>query len=164
MLGALVMQSLAFGLSFVGLSSPIQNIVAGIVLVVAVGFDSYNRRRATWRHEGRAMTMAEQVPQAEMRNVQVAFGGVQAVGDVSIDLHREEVVGLVGGNGAGKSTLMRSLSGAHKVDSGEILVDGQPSTITNPRDAKTFASRPSTRRWPWPATSTRPRTCSSGAS
>lgn len=44
-LGALVMSSLAYGLSFIGLSSPIQDIVAGIVLVVAVGFDTYNRRR-----------------------------------------------------------------------------------------------------------------------
>ena len=46
-LGALVMQSLAFGLAFMGLSSPVQNIAAGIVLVIAVGFDSWNRRRGT---------------------------------------------------------------------------------------------------------------------
>ena len=45
-LGALVMQSLAFGLSFIGLSSPVQNMVAGLVLIVAVGFDSWNRRRS----------------------------------------------------------------------------------------------------------------------
>ena len=44
-LGALVMQSLAYGLSFMGFASPIQNIVAGIVLVVAVGADAWNRRR-----------------------------------------------------------------------------------------------------------------------
>jgi D-xylose transport system permease protein len=44
-LGALVMQSLAFGLSFIGLSSPVQNMVAGLVLIVAVGFDAWNRRR-----------------------------------------------------------------------------------------------------------------------
>jgi D-xylose transport system permease protein len=44
-LGALVMSSLAYGLSFIGLSSPIQDIVAGIVLVIAVGFDTINRRR-----------------------------------------------------------------------------------------------------------------------
>ena len=44
-LGALVMGSLSYGLSFIGLSSPIQDIVAGIVLIVAVGFDAYNRRR-----------------------------------------------------------------------------------------------------------------------
>ena len=44
-LGALVVYTLKYGLSFVGLSSPIQDIVAGIVLVVAVGFDTINRRR-----------------------------------------------------------------------------------------------------------------------
>jgi D-xylose transport system permease protein len=44
-LGALVMSSLAYGLSFMGLSSPIQDIVAGVVLIIAVGFDTYNRRR-----------------------------------------------------------------------------------------------------------------------
>jgi D-xylose transport system permease protein len=44
-LGAFVMQSLAYGLAFVGVNSPTQNIVAGVVLVVAVGFDTYNRRR-----------------------------------------------------------------------------------------------------------------------
>ena len=44
-LGALVMSSLAYGLSFIGLSSPIQDIVAGIVLIVAVALDTINRRR-----------------------------------------------------------------------------------------------------------------------
>jgi D-xylose transport system permease protein len=46
-LGALVIQSLAYGLSYLGIGTPIQNIVSGIVLVVAVGLDSWNRRRAT---------------------------------------------------------------------------------------------------------------------
>jgi len=71
-----------------------------------------------------------------MRNISVAFGGVHAVRDVSIDLLPGEVVGLVGGNGAGKSTLMRVLSVAQRADSGEILINGQPKPITNPRDAK----------------------------
>jgi D-xylose transport system permease protein len=44
-LGAFVLQSLAYGLAFIGVNSPTQNVVAGIVLVVAVAFDSYNRRR-----------------------------------------------------------------------------------------------------------------------
>jgi D-xylose transport system ATP-binding protein len=74
-----------------------------------------------------------------MRNINVAFGGVHAVRDVSINLYEGEVVGVVGGNGAGKSTLMRVLSGAHRADSGEILVKGEPTTIDNPRDAKTYA-------------------------
>jgi len=46
-LGAFVMQSLAYGLSFNGVNSPTQNVVAGIVLVIAVGFDTLNRRRGT---------------------------------------------------------------------------------------------------------------------
>jgi len=75
-------------------------------------------------------------PLVEMRDVRVAFGGVHAVENVSIDLFAGEVMGLVGGNGAGKSTLMRVLSGAHPADSGEILIDGQPAPISNPRDAK----------------------------
>jgi D-xylose transport system permease protein len=45
-LGALVMQALAYGLAFLGQPTPVQNIVSGIVLVVAVGFDTWNRRRA----------------------------------------------------------------------------------------------------------------------
>jgi D-xylose transport system permease protein len=44
-LGAFVMQSLAYGMSFNGINSPTQNVVAGIVLIVAVGFDTWNRRR-----------------------------------------------------------------------------------------------------------------------
>jgi D-xylose transport system ATP-binding protein len=51
-------------------------------------------------------------------------------------LHAGEVVGLVGGNGAGKSTLMHTLSGAHPADSGEILINGEPVTIRNPREAR----------------------------
>jgi D-xylose transport system ATP-binding protein len=75
-------------------------------------------------------------PLVAMRNINVAFGGVKAVDGVSVDVRPGEVMGLVGGNGAGKSTLMRALSGAHKADSGEILFDGRPVTIANPRDAK----------------------------
>jgi D-xylose transport system permease protein len=44
-LGAFVMQSLAYGLSFMGVNSPGQNVVAGIVLILAVGFDTFSRRR-----------------------------------------------------------------------------------------------------------------------
>ena len=82
--------------------------------------------------------VTERVPLVEMRNIRVSFGGVRAVDEVSISLYPGEVLGLVGGNGAGKSTLIRTLSGAHRADSGEILIDGQPQVIGNPRDAKAF--------------------------
>jgi D-xylose transport system ATP-binding protein len=77
-------------------------------------------------------------PLVEMRDINVAFGGVHAVRNATIDLHTGEVIGLVGGNGAGKSTLMRTLSGAHPPDSGQILVDGKAVSIGNPRDAKGY--------------------------
>jgi len=83
-----------------------------------------------------APTDDEQQPLVSLRNIRVAFGGVHAVEDVSIDLHAGEVVAVVGGNGAGKSTLMHTLSGAHPADSGEIRISGQPVTIHNPREAR----------------------------
>jgi D-xylose transport system ATP-binding protein len=78
----------------------------------------------------------EQTPLVEMRKMNVSFGGVHAVEDVNIELLPGEILALVGGNGAGKSTLIKTLSGAQRADSGEILVDGQPVTIATPRDAK----------------------------
>jgi D-xylose transport system ATP-binding protein len=82
------------------------------------------------------MTKAQTPPLVEMHDISVAFGGVHAVEHVTVTLNQSEVVGLVGGNGAGKSTLMRVLSGAHPADSGDLLIDGQKVTISNPRDAK----------------------------
>jgi D-xylose transport system ATP-binding protein len=85
------------------------------------------------------VTSATDVPLlVEMRNIRVSFGGVHAVDGVSVDLRPGEVVGLVGGNGAGKTTLIRTLSGAHPADSGEILINGVAATIKNPRDAKAY--------------------------
>ena len=79
---------------------------------------------------------AATAPLVEMRNIHVSFGGVRAVDDVTVDLNVGEVVGLVGGNGAGKTTLIKTLSGAHPPDTGQILMEGKPVTIANPRAAK----------------------------
>jgi D-xylose transport system ATP-binding protein len=88
--------------------------------------------------EAVTMTTTNAAPLVELRNINVAFGGVHAVRDVSIDLRPGEVVGLVGGNGAGKSTLTKVLSGAQRADTGEIHINGAPVEISNPRDAKAF--------------------------
>ncbi len=77
-------------------------------------------------------------PLVEMKNVSIAFGGVRAVDDVSIELHAGEVVGLLGHNGAGKSTLIKMLSGAYKMDSGEIYIEGNKATINSPRDSRDY--------------------------
>ncbi len=84
------------------------------------------------------MSSQTSAPLVEMRDIRVSFGGVHAVDGVSLNLFPGEVVALVGGNGAGKSTLIRTLSGAHPADAGEILINGQRAHIGNPRDAKTY--------------------------
>jgi D-xylose transport system ATP-binding protein len=75
-------------------------------------------------------------PLVELRNIRVAFGGVHAVDGVTVDLYPGEVVALVGGNGAGKTTLIKTLSGAHPADSGEIFINGENAHIVTPRDAR----------------------------
>ena len=83
--------------------------------------------------------MTEQTtPLVEMKNISISFGGIHAVENASVDLFPGEVVALLGHNGAGKSTLIKILSGAYKRDSGEILIEGEPADIRNPRDAKKY--------------------------
>jgi|TARA_B110000908_G_scaffold93482_1_gene110737 D-xylose transport system ATP-binding protein len=82
--------------------------------------------------------MTQKTPLVELRNMSIAFGGVRAVDDVSLDLHAGEVVGLLGHNGAGKSTLVKMLSGAYGADSGEIRINGEKAEINNPRDARRY--------------------------
>ena len=76
------------------------------------------------------------VPLVEMRGISRAFGGVAALQDVDLAVHRNEVVALLGDNGAGKSTLIKILSGALAADTGETLLDGHRVAIGSPRDAK----------------------------
>jgi simple sugar transport system ATP-binding protein len=60
----------------------------------------------------------------ELRHVSKSFGGVQVLDDVSFQLRRGEVLGLVGDNGAGKSTLIKIITGVHPPDAGRILFAG----------------------------------------
>ena len=71
-----------------------------------------------------------------MRNVSKRYGGVQALADVSLDVARGSIHGLLGENGAGKSTLVKILTGAVRADRGEILVGGREVQITSPVDAR----------------------------
>ena len=68
-------------------------------------------------------------------NVSKSFPGVKALDDVSLEIKRGVVHGIVGENGAGKSTLMKILSGVYTKDSGSIIFDGQLIEHTTPVEA-----------------------------
>ena len=74
-------------------------------------------------------------PLMELRRVSKFFGTVRALCDVSVAVAPGEVHCLLGDNGAGKSTLIEILSGVHRPDEGEILLDGAEVTFTSPRNA-----------------------------
>ena len=86
--------------------------------------------------------MSEQVaPSAalvEMRSVSKHFGSVNALRDVSLEVHAGEVTCVLGDNGAGKSTLIKVLSGVFPPDSGEMVIDGAPVHFASPRVARSY--------------------------
>jgi ABC-type sugar transport system ATPase subunit len=75
-------------------------------------------------------------PLLSIRNVTKIFGGLVAVDNVSIDVRRGEVVGLLGDNGAGKSTLIKCVSGVYQQEEGEVVFDGAPVEFASPMDAR----------------------------
>ena len=68
----------------------------------------------------------------ETHNLSKKFGAMYALKDVNFSVEEGEIHGLVGENGAGKSTLIKILTGVYHLTSGEVLVDGNAVTITDP--------------------------------
>lgn len=65
----------------------------------------------------------------EIKDLQVRYGGIQAVQGVSLDIPRGSIVTLIGANGAGKSSIIRSIAGLNKHIGGDILLtrhEGEP--------------------------------------
>ncbi len=71
----------------------------------------------------------------EVRNVSKNYGTVMALSNVSFDLERGKILGLVGDNGAGKSTLLKILSGDLQPSSGEIYLEGKKTRFKSPAEA-----------------------------
>ena len=65
-------------------------------------------------------------PMLELRNIDVHYGRVQALRDVSLTVNRGEIVALIGSNGAGKTTTVRAISGLVRATAGSIIFDGKP--------------------------------------
>lgn len=64
------------------------------------------------------------------------FGGVLALDQIDVEVYAGQVLAILGDNGAGKSTLIKCMSGVHRLDAGDIEVDGQPVQLHSPSDAR----------------------------
>lgn len=84
----------------------------------------------------------------EIKNLNVHYGVIHALKDVSLTVNKGEIVTLIGANGAGKTTTLRTISGLNKATSGEILLEGKEITnITAPqRVAMNISQVPEGRR------------------
>jgi ABC-type branched-subunit amino acid transport system ATPase component len=67
-------------------------------------------------------------PLLEVSNVTKQFGGLAAVGGVSLKVRKGEIMGIIGPNGAGKTTLFNLISGHLDVTAGKVLVNGKDVT------------------------------------
>ena len=73
-------------------------------------------------------------PILSIQNLQVNYGGIEAVKGISFDVPEGEIVTLIGANGAGKSSTLRAISGLVKPKSGKILFKGEDITGKNPTE------------------------------
>jgi branched-chain amino acid transport system ATP-binding protein len=62
----------------------------------------------------------------EIKNIDVFYGDVQVIWDVSFEVKKGEIVAMIGANGAGKSTILKTISGILRPKKGEILFEGKP--------------------------------------
>src|SRR4051812_15010646 len=97
------------------------------------GFCLTNKRKYDYGHH---MPKVEgdqtSVPLLEMHGIVKVFPGVRALDGVDLQVRAGEVHCLLGQNGAGKSTLIKVLAGAHQVDSGQVLWQGEPASLDSP--------------------------------
>jgi len=77
----------------------------------------------------------------QLKNVTKTFGAFKALDDLSMDVPRGAVYGLVGPNGAGKSTAIRHMTGIYRQDSGSVTLNGKP-VYENPEVKKTIGYIP----------------------
>lgn len=80
-------------------------------------------------------------PRVELRNIQKRFGGVHALRNAALAVKAGSVHALIGENGAGKSTMIKMIAGLETPDAGEILLDGEPVTISSTAEAMRLGVR-----------------------
>jgi branched-chain amino acid transport system ATP-binding protein len=80
------------------------------------------------------MTGAGAAPLLSVEAITMRFGAIHALSDVSVDIHRGEIVAIIGPNGAGKTTLLNAVSGFYHPQEGRILFQGKDRTHLKPFD------------------------------
>ncbi len=70
----------------------------------------------------------------ELKNVNMSYGDLQVLWDVSFKVEKGEIVVLLGANGAGKSSTLKTISGIQKASSGQILFEGEDLTSVKPAE------------------------------
>jgi branched-chain amino acid transport system ATP-binding protein len=80
-----------------------------------------------------AAPQQEAIPVLAVRDLRKAFGGVQAVQGLSLELHAGEMLALIGPNGAGKSTSFNCINGQLRPDAGTVHLAGRDLTGSAPR-------------------------------
>ncbi|MBV9559732.1 MAG: ATP-binding cassette domain-containing protein, partial [Bradyrhizobium sp.] len=74
------------------------------------------------------MTSTSPIPLLAVRGLRAAYGKIEALKGVDLEIHPGEIVALIGANGAGKSTLMMTIFGRPRARAGNILFDGADIT------------------------------------
>ncbi len=98
---------------------------------------------ATEAGDGPTVATLPEAPVLTARGVTMRFGGLLAVNNVDLDVHRGEIVGLIGPNGAGKTTFFNCLTGQYQPTHGQVMFNGvvlppKPVAVVKAGVARTF--------------------------
>ena len=77
----------------------------------------------------------------QIKNVKKSFKNTEVLKDISIEIEKGEIFGIIGQSGAGKSTLLRCVNGLESYDDGQILVEGQKVDIRNKQSLRLLQKR-----------------------
>ena len=94
------------------------------------------------------MKVTENAIKLQIKNVNKHYSNGDGISDISLDIHEGELLTLLGPSGCGKSTILRTLGGFISVDSGEILIDGEPVQQLPPEKRPTAMVFQSYNLWP----------------